>query len=193
MPRLRPALALLSLALATTFAGCGDGNDPVAEGHTEAVYVTTGGLKYQVQLSRKLNPYDVEDRDYLAAVPNAAKQVANQNFTWYGVFIRVENRTDDGDSKGRTLQTARDFTLVDTQDDATSPTEIPATNVYAYRSVPLKPGGQLPEASSTAAQSPIGGALLLFKVKPGVLENRPVQLHIEPVDGSAGAHVNLDI
>ena len=38
-------------------------NAQVAE--TEAVYVTLDGMKYQVQISRQLNPLLIDDRDYL--------------------------------------------------------------------------------------------------------------------------------
>ncbi len=193
MPRLRPALALASLALVVPFAACGDGNDPVTEAHNEGIYVTTGGLRYQVQMSRKLNPYDIEDRDYLSGIPNAAKQVANQDVAWFGVFLRVENRTHKGDGPEKTIQAADKFKIVDNKGTEAEPYPMPATNVYAYRSVPLNAKGQIPAASSTAAQAPIGGALVLFKVEQGILERRPTQLLIEAADGSGEAEVNLDI
>ena len=192
MPRLRPALALLSLALTLPFAACGDGNDPRAEGETEAVYVTTGGLRYQVQVSRKLNPYDVEDRDYLVGVKDAAKQVANPKEAWYGVFLRVENRTGRGDSKAQTIKAASEFELTDNEGNIARPTPLPPENIYAYRPEAVPGKGQLPEASSTAAQAPIGGALVLFKVDQGILERRPTRLIIKSADGHE-AEVKLDI
>jgi hypothetical protein len=194
MRRLRPALALLSLALAVPFAGCGTGQDPVTSSKTESVYVTVGGLKYQVQLSRKLNPYDVEDRDYLSGIPDAAGKVANEKYAWFGAFIRVENRTDKGDNKNpRVIQAASKFALVDNQGTTALPYPLPAENVYAYRSEPLSPKGQIPLASSTAGQSPIGGSLILFRVDQAILERRPTQLWIYAADGSGIAKVNLDI
>ena len=64
---------LLSLALATTLAACGANDQPeqrnesfqsvnaqVAE--TEGIYPDVDGLKYQVQISRQLNPGLVDDR-----------------------------------------------------------------------------------------------------------------------------------
>lgn len=219
MPRLRPALALLPLALVVPFAACGDGNDPTSAGHTEAVYVTPGaaentphggghekegsesehdevklggGLRYQVQISRKINPYDVEDRDYLVGVEDAAKQVANPNETWFGVFIRVENVTDEGEREEETIPSATKFHIEDNEGNRAEPTPLPAENVFAYRPQAIAPGGQLPEASSTAAQAPIGGALVLFKVDQGILERRPTKFVIEAPDGTE-AEVNLDI
>ncbi|MBJ7472707.1 MAG: hypothetical protein JHD16_15485 [Solirubrobacteraceae bacterium] len=192
MPRLRPALALLSLALVMPFAACGDGQEPTAEGHTEAVYITTGGLRYQVQISRKLNPYDIEDRDYFVGVKDAAGQVANPKDTWFGVFLRVENISDEGDGKPQTFRAASEFKIEDNEGNHAEPTPLPAENIFAYRPVPVAPGAQLPKPSSTAMQAPIGGALLLFKVDQGILERRPTKLHIESADGSE-AEVNLDI
>lgn len=195
MPRLRPALALLSIALAAPLAACEDGRDPVSEGHVEGVYVTTGGLSYQVQISRKLNPYDVEDAEYLTGVANAKQQVANTDYTWFGVFIRVENRSDDERfaAEPKTLRSAVQFRLEDTGGVSAVPVPLPSENVFAYRPASIKPGGQLPAASSISAQGPIGGGLILFRAKQSILENRPTKLHIEPVDGSEGAEVNLDI
>jgi hypothetical protein len=192
MPRLRPALALLAVALAVPFSACGDGQDPVRNAKTEGVYVTAGGLKYQVQVSRKLNPYDVEDRDYFTGLDDAADQVTTED-QWYGVFVRVENRTDDDGAKGRTIQSASSFTMVDTTGKTVKSTQLPATNVFAYRSTPIKPGDHIPAASSAAATASIGGSLILFKVTQEMLDNRPTQLHIKPADGSHEATIDLDI
>lgn len=192
MPRLRPALALLAVALAVPFSACGDGQDPVRNAKTEGVYVTAGGLKYQVQVSRKLNPYDVEDRDYFVGLNDAADQVTTED-QWYGVFVRVENRTNDDGAKGRTIQSASSFSIVDTTGKTVKPTQLPATNVFAYRSTPIEPGDHTPPASSAAATGSIGGSLILFKVTQEMLDNRPTQLHIKPADGSQEATVDLDI
>lgn len=192
MPRLRPALALLAVALAVPFSACGDGQEPVRNAKTEGVYVTAGDLKYQVQVSRKLNPYDVEDSEYFTGLPDAPAQVTTED-QWYGVFIRVENRTNDDGAKGRTIQSASAFTMVDTTGKTVKPTPLPATNVFAYRSTPIVAGQHIPAPSSAAATASIGGSLVLFKVTQEMLDNRPVQLHIKPADGSEEATVDLDV
>jgi hypothetical protein len=156
------------------------------------MYVTTGGLKYQVQVSRKLNPYDVEDREYFTGLPDAASQVTQQD-QWYGVFLRVENRSNANGAKGKTIRSARTFTMVDTTGKTVKSTPLPASNVFAYRAQPIAAGGHTPEASSAAATGSIGGSLVLFKVTQEMLDNRPTQLHIMPVDGSEEATVDLDI
>lgn len=192
MPRLRPLLALFALVLVVPFAACGEGNDPVAFGKTESIYVTTGGLRYQVQASRKLNPYDVEDKDYLVGVPKAAEQVANAKYAWYGVFVRAENRSDKGDGPKQTITSAPSFKLEDNQGDSALPTVLPADNVYGYHATDIEAGGQLPLKSSTAASGPMGGSLILFKVEQVLLERRPVQLVIQSADGKE-ARIDLDV
>ncbi|MDQ8045574.1 MAG: hypothetical protein AAGC46_17625 [Solirubrobacteraceae bacterium] len=194
MPRLRPALALLSLALAVPFAGCGDGQDPTTTASVESVYVTIGGLKYQVQMSRKLNPYDAEDRDYLAGVPHAAQDVANLKYTWFGVFLRVENDTNGKPQNDpRTITSASKFVLTDNENDTAYPTPLPSTNVFAYKAQALAPRGIIPNPSSTAAQAPIGGSLILFKVDQQLLERRPATLNITSADGTVTGRINLDV
>ncbi len=194
MPRLRSALPLLAVALTLPLAACEPGQDPVKNAKTEGVYVTAGGLKYQVQVSRKLNPYDVEDREYLTGVPNAAKQVAQPDITWYGVFIRVENRTDDQEGvKPRTIKSATTFYIEDTSEARVDPTPVPTSNPYAYQPTAIKAGDHIPTPSSTAATASIGGSLLLFKVPQSVLDRRPTKLHIIPGDGSPEATIALDI
>lgn len=193
MPRLRSALPLLAVALTLPLAACEDGQKPVKDAKTEGVYVTAGGLKYQVQISRKLNPYDVEDRDYLNGVPNAAKQVAQPDIAWYGVFVRVENRTDDEEGvKPRTITPATKFYIEDTAETRVLPTPVPDSNPYAYRATPIKAGAHIPTPGSTAASAPIGGSLLLFKVPQSVLDNRPTKLHIVPSNGDE-ATITLDV
>ena len=55
---------------------------------TEGAYVDVGDLKYQVQISRQLNPADVEDRDYLMGLAGATGSSAADE-EWFAVFMRV--------------------------------------------------------------------------------------------------------
>ncbi len=66
--RRRPALAsLLVLALALALSACGSSHTPLnhedntGAGGVNSDYITLDGLKYQVQVSRLLDPYKVED------------------------------------------------------------------------------------------------------------------------------------
>ena len=60
----RRLVTLLLVALAALVVGaCGNKEDKTLHGATEGIYIDVGGLKYQVQISRVLNPTDREDRD----------------------------------------------------------------------------------------------------------------------------------
>jgi hypothetical protein len=110
-------LPLVALALvSTTLTACGSKEEHPTHAETEAVYVSVGPdggpyLKYQVQVSRQLNPgnftveadrgdqqkVDPEDSEYLRGIPSsqltlkkdAAKPINNQ--IYFGVFIQVAN------------------------------------------------------------------------------------------------------
>ena len=78
-------------------AACGNHHDETArvqliEG--EGFYLSLGELKYQVQISRQLNPHDVQDRDYLRGVPEAQRTLAADE-VWFGVFLQVENESGE--------------------------------------------------------------------------------------------------
>jgi hypothetical protein len=190
----RPALAVLFLLLlAFVAAGCGEGpgNRPSATAPNEGPYVTTGGLRYQVQMSRVLNPFDAEDADYLDGIPHPNLQVANGTDVWFGVFLRVEHHFKNGPQLS-----AEHFALTDTEGHVLLPTTQSNQNPYAYHPRVLKTSTDvIPNPDSTAAQAPIGGELLLFKVNQTWLENRPVELKIyAPAGGPNGvASVTLDI
>src|SRR3954470_19768660 len=83
------ATTAVAVATATSLAACGD--EETTQGRDEGTYVTAGDLQYQVQISRQLNAGDFEDRDYLTGLPTGA--ALNRNQEWFGVFVRVFNRT----------------------------------------------------------------------------------------------------
>ena len=62
--------ALLSLAAvaALATAGCGNKEEFVHLADTEGIYVTVDDLKYQIQISRILEPASPEDQAYLRGV-----------------------------------------------------------------------------------------------------------------------------
>ena len=68
------AITAVALAAATSLAACGSGGEEPTAGETEGIYVNTGDLKYQVQISRQLNAADFEDRDYLTGLPVADQE-----------------------------------------------------------------------------------------------------------------------
>lgn len=157
-------------------SACGnhpDKNARVVRAETEGIYLDIGKLKYQVQVSRAMNPYDTEDKGLLTGVP-AAQRELKPDETWFGVFIRVENDT----SKGQLP--SDDIEIRDTQDEIFKPIPFEPSNVFAYRSNEvIGPHQVLPLPDSAAYDTPVRGALILFKLKNDTLDNRPLELVIE--------------
>jgi hypothetical protein len=197
-----PLLVAAILVAALLVAGCGhrgsEGGKPHAvggeeqsrqtEAQTEAIYVDIGGLKYQVQLSRILNPFDVEDHAYLLGLPRTSKPLT-RNETWFGIFMRVEN---DGGPPSAT-PTNR-YEIFDTDRNVYRPIPLnPAANPFAYAPQPLHPGQIEPSTASVAGQGPVQGELLLFRMALQSFQNRPLRLRFrDPVSGEIGV-VDLDV
>ena len=182
-PRLLCALVALLAALAV--AGCGREN-PRTHAATEGPYLDVGPLQYQVQISRQLNPADIEDRAYFVGVEQP--ELPGEE-TWFSVWVRVWNRTQG------THPSAQKFEIEDTTGKHYEPVEIGKDNIFAYRPAFIPSGDTLPAVNSAAEQNPIGGSLLLFKVTNESLANRPLILHIESPDGEEprAAEVDLDV
>ena len=181
-------LLVISAALACALfaAGCGNKQETVTLGETEGIYLDIDHLKYQVQISRYMNPNDVEDRAYLAGLPSSTSQPGGDE-TWFGVFLRVQNTTDE------TIAPANDFQIVDTQEKVYRPIPIDTNvNPFAYKPDPVPPKGLIPEPDSAASENTIQGSLLLFKVKTESLQNRPLEFRFKRGSGTEGV-VDLDV
>jgi len=171
------ALAAALGAVSVIAAGCGiDENErSVKEGEA----VELGDLRYNVQITRFLNPDDPEDVAYLQGEPDPAPGKA-----YLGVFMTIENAGDDAqDVPG-------DFRVVDTRDETYEPK--PNDSPYALKpGTSIPPDEQIPAPGTPAAAGPIQGAMLLFEVDQGVTENRPLELEIPSASGDG--RVQLDI
>lgn len=183
---LRPLILATAVAASLFAAGCGNKEDVVLEGKTEGIYLDVGELKYQVQVSRQLNPYDTEDREYLTALPPAERRL-EPGETWFGVFMRVQNTTDEAHPS------ARSFEIEDTTGQTFRPVPIPLVNGYAYRPSRVEPGEVLPKPNSTAGFGSTRGSLLLYKLKTETLALRPLVLTIAPPEGGPEGEIDLDI
>jgi hypothetical protein len=185
MRRLLASLAAVAAALAIT--ACGNKEAETLHGTTEGAYLDLGGMKYQVQISRLLNPASVEDKYYFVGVSAGDRQLpAGQE--WFAVFMRVEN---DGEKAARA---ATDYTITDTQNTKFRPIRVGTENPFVYRGGTLKPTDVLPAPDSPAGQGSIQGALLLFKIPTRNLENRPLELSIRSADvPGKTATVDLDV
>lgn len=181
----RSLLLTLLAAGALLLSGCGNKQETRTLGKTEGVYVTVADLTYQVQISRVLNPADIEDQSYLKGVgPGVTPPAADEN--WFAVFMRVSNPT------GERLEPTSQFSIVDTQDNKFEP--LPVDNPFAYRPSMLRASQIYPDQNSVAGQGVIQGSMILFKVKIASLQNRPLELKIESeVTPPSEAVVDLDI
>jgi hypothetical protein len=182
----RLVLACVAGLAALAAAGCGNKEDEVTLAETEGIYVTVDDLKYQIQISRILNPAAPDDSAYLRGLP-AGEELADDE-VWYGIFMRVENDRDDPHP------TAESFRIHDTQDDEYEPIDIdPATNDFVYEPTELPPGELTPGLDTPAADNTIRGNLILFKLPAASLANRPLELEIESPSGGENAIIDIDV
>lgn len=182
-----PHTLVAMLALAAALAGCGakKGSEALS-GSDNGVYLHIGALKYQVQLSRQLNPGDPEDAAYMTGLAPADRRLAPDQ-AFFGVWMLVENHSPTGQPP------ALSYTITDTQGTVYHPIVPDPNNQFAFRTVSIPAHGQLPAPGGPAATGPTQGALLLFKVKISSYDNRPLTLAIDdPVHGQTGT-ITLDV
>jgi hypothetical protein len=179
---------LVLLVFAAAFlAGCGNKIATITSAETEGVYVDVGGLTYQVQLSRYLNPGDVEDKQYLQGLPPGVSPQLPGDEIWFGVWMRVKNYSD-----GPLMPTDK-FVIVDTEGNKFEPVPLDsATNVFVYDPILLQHAHVLPTPDTAASSGPIQGSLILFRLKVDSLQNRPLRLEIEQ-EGAETGEIDLDL
>jgi hypothetical protein len=195
-PRRRIAAATTAVLLAAGLSACGSSHTALkfADMSVNGSYVQLGPMNYQVQISREINPWDVEDRNYLLGLPSGTTL---QPFSaWFGVFIRVENPSKDI-SRSPSLS---GFYLTDTLGHIYRPIALNThANQYAYQPTNVigggaPRGGVIPNPDTAAGTGPIGGAELLFQIPLTAYDNRPIELHIvDPNQSSDTAVVSLDV
>ena len=185
MSAYRPWIIACVLALAVGLAACGQTDQPNTD-LNNGVYVTAGPITYQLQVSRELNQYAVEDSQYLAGLPTGTGALG-PNQLWYGVFLWAKNQTD------RSERTAETFYIKDSSGDIFKPIALNAElNAYAWTPQLLLPGHTQPIPNTTAYYGPTGGNLLLFKLPTAVYANRPLTLQIHPMGAKMG-EISLDL
>ena len=180
--------ALLSLAVVGALATSACNKHEVVHlADTEGIYVSVDGLKYQIQISRILEPSSPEDQAYLRGVSASEAELEGDEL-WYGIFMRVEN---DGDEPHAM---AENYVIRDTDGNEFEPIEIDAeTNVFVYEARDLEPGTVAPIPNAPAFDNTIRGELLLFKVNAASLGNRPLELEIESPTGGENAIIDVDV
>jgi hypothetical protein len=184
---LRIVLGILATSAALAVGGCGHVKETIAE--TEGVYLDLGPMKYQVQISRWLNPSDPQDFEFFRGLPPGVGTALPADQLWFGVFMRVENPTDSPQPM------ADRFEIVDTQDQRYEPVLLDQkTNPLVYRpGFNLPPNAIFPIRDTLGDQSFAQGGLLLFKVKTSSNQNRPLVLHISNTQGTYEGEVDLDV
>jgi hypothetical protein len=182
----QPLLVALAIAAPVLLSACGSSGN-VTHAANEGINVHLGGLRYQVQLSRQLNPADPEDSAYLAGLAPAQQKLLPSQ-VWFGVFMRVENPSD------QPHPTAAQFQISDTQNIVYKPLLPAASNPFAYRPISLDADSQLPNPTAPAASLPTQGEVLLFKLNESSYDNRPLELSFaNPGDPAQKASVELDV
>jgi hypothetical protein len=186
-------LGLPALLAVLALSACGDSHTKVTTGTyagesgANAPYLDVGPLKYEVQLSRELNPTNSEDSSYLKGL-GAAESKLETGQEWFGVFVQVYNGT------GHSERASEAMTISDTQGNVYAPIVPSPVNAYAYRGGAVPPKQQLPPPDTTAFSGPTQGSMLLYKIKVISLDNRPLELKItNPEDLAESANAELDV
>lgn len=179
---------LACLGAALTLAACGSAKHPYdATANNNGFYVQAGGVIYQLQISRELNPYSVEDHQYLKGLPAGTPSPGAKQL-WYGVFLWAKNYGK------HSATTAGSFDIVDTQGTKYYPVALdPSLNEYAWSSQTLPPLGTEPAPNTTASLGPTQGSLLLFELDTTAYADRPLTLEIHPQGTTQTSTISLDL
>lgn len=178
--RLGAVVALAAaLAVGILLSGCNTSPEN-ATSVSEGEAIKLGDLLYNVQITRYLNPKDPEDKAYLAGEP----PLSSDQY-YLGVFMQIQNES------GSAQPVPARFTVTDTEGHKFKP--IQSRSLFALKLGGKVAGdGELPVPESTAADGPIQGSMVLFRITGSAIEARPLTLDIPSTTGSAG-HVELDI
>jgi len=174
--------ALMALGL----GACGKEAHPTNVGaNNDGSYIDAGPITYQLAVSRELNPYDVEDRQYLAG---ATSPTLGPSQEWYVVFLWAKNQTSSP------APTSGSFDIVDTEGKHYYPVSINShLNPYAWTPTMLRPSGTQPAPGTTAFYGPTQGEELLFKINVSAYSNRPLTLEIHASGQPAPSTLSLDL
>lgn len=187
-----PLLGLILLA-AGALGACGDSHTKVTTGTyagesgQNAPYLDVGPLVYEVQLSRELNPYDVEDSSYLEGL-SAEQRKLEPGQEWFAVFVQVYN------NHSQPQAASTDMKIYDTQGNVYLSLVPAGHNSFAYAGGTVPGKERLPALNTVASNGATQGSMLLFKIQTASLDNRPLDLRIvDPTDAAETATAELDV
>lgn len=161
----------------------------VADNNNDGTYVSAGPITYQLEISRVLNPWGAEDRQYFLGLPKGTpKYRIKPDQLWYGVFLWAKNQHHAAH------WTSDKFEITDTLGTIFRPVRLnPAVNLFAWTSRKLVYGQTEPSQDSVAAQFFTGGKLVLFKLNDSIYSNRPLTLYILSPAGKRIGEISLDL
>ena len=199
-PRLRILAAALAVAIGASGCATSSPSDihhaggilsgrEVADSNNDGAYLQAGGMTYQLQVSRVLNPWGAEDSQYFKGLPKGTMVYRiKPDQLWYGVFLWAKNQ------QHHAVTTSDNFEIVDTSGDVYHPVKLnPGVNPYAWNARSLVYGETEPSQDSTAAQYFNGGKLILFKLNTSIYSNRPLTLYIMSPSGQKLGSIALNL
>ncbi len=190
-------ILVCALAVAFAVAACGSSTHKAPlvgtlAGHevgsevNDGAYIQAGPITYQLQVSRELNPYSVQDKPYVQGLP-AGFPPPTANQLWYGVFLWAKNQHH------RPYRTSNHFKIVDTQGITYYPIKLnPAENPFVWQAETLKYEVTYPGQDTIASEGESQGGLLLFKLNSSAYSNRPLTLFILNHRGQKLGSISLD-
>jgi hypothetical protein len=185
---LKSFATFVAIAAVLALSACGNKQSKIHEAETEGIYLDVGPLKYQVEISRQINPKAIpEDKTFIQDVAPADATLGKDEL-WFAVFVRVENGSDQPQ-----VPTSF-FKISDTEGNEFVPVPIGESNPFFFDTSPIPAGSVAPNQDGVAAQvGSIGGMELLFKLKRETLDNRPLVLTIKSLSPEAEATDVLDV
>jgi hypothetical protein len=185
LPARRLWILASGLLVALALTACGNKQAHPTTADNEGFYVDAGPITYQVQLSRELNPFNIEDREYISGATGTQPK---PNEEWFAVFLWAKNQT------GSNQTTTDTFDILDTQGNRYFPVPLnPKLNPFAWTAQTLAPLGTEPAPESAASFGPTQGGELLFKLNTSVYSNRPLTLQIYARGQAKPSSVSLDL
>jgi hypothetical protein len=185
----KPLTLLVAASAAVALSACGDKSEILHGAETEGLYVNVGDLKYQVQISRQLNPAAIaEDKTFMSGIEPASAAELGEGEIPFAIFVRIENESDKDQTP------ASSFSITDTDGNVYTPVKQTEANPFAYLGEPVRAHSFAPDPDSVPTQvGSIGGLELLFKLKRESLDNRPLELHIKSFFPDDESTVTLDV